>query len=280
MAAEGETNVKDYGIFTDAVSTINNFNTNIKTEYDSIKDNINTIDDEEIFAGPAAESIVSDSEAIRKNIVSSYKNFQQMGKNLEIISANYQAGDAAANKQIATTKGGKVSGKNACLVDGMNSEIGNTMGDYSSAWNDGNWCADYVSHKLKENGYNYDWAAGATTDSNQWSIIKSMKDGGAKIHYGQNAADYEGKTLTDEDKNYVPQAGDVFTIEVEEGTGPGHTGFVVKDNGDGTITTIEGNTFKEEPGYKEKFLNGEVPGVVETHIRNKEDIYAYATPEK
>ena len=85
MAAEGETNVKDYGIFTDAVSTINNFNTNIKTEYDSIKDNINTIDDEEIFAGPAAESIVSDSEAIRKNIVSSYKNFQQMGKNFLCI---------------------------------------------------------------------------------------------------------------------------------------------------------------------------------------------------
>ena len=108
MAAEGETKVEDYGIFTDAISTVDSFNKNIKEEYTTIKKNITAIDDEGVFFFLFADSIVSESEAIREKIKHSYGNFKTMSKKLGVISANYEAGDDAASRQILAIKDGKV----------------------------------------------------------------------------------------------------------------------------------------------------------------------------
>lgn len=108
MATDEETKVEDYGIFTDAISTVNSFNKNIKEEYTSIKKNITEIDDAGVFAGPAADSIVSESESIRGKIKGSYDNFKIMSEKLGVISANYEAGDDAASRQILAIKDGKV----------------------------------------------------------------------------------------------------------------------------------------------------------------------------
>ena len=285
-----EINTGNYDNFTAGVGTVDKLNKALetrKTEFEGYK---NSLNNESVFAGPMCDSAVEAFTNLGKMLDSTVTNFSKIGEYINQVLSNYQDADSDALAYLNIKDDGTLATSTTApsgdqdLVNALNKQIGkkiNDFGDSKNRFHDGEWCADFVSYQLKKNGYEYDWAAGATTDSDQWSIIKSMKDGGATIHYGQNAADYEGRTLTDEDKNYVPQPGDVFTIEVNEGSGPGHTGFIVKDNGDGTVTTIEGNTYKEEPGYKEKFINDEVPGVVEIHTdRKKSDIYAYATPEK
>jgi len=47
----------------------------------------------------------------------------------------------------------------------------------------------------------------------------------------------------------TPQAGDVVFFDFAPGGAPvEHTGIVIKDNGDGTVTTIEGNTAPDKKG--------------------------------
>ena len=264
----------EYGDFTAGVNTITKLNSELETQKSEIENCKSELENEAIFMGPAAESIKETLFEISGLVNLMTENFTVMGKLLTQIGNNFKAADDAAIKVIAATKDGKYEiisqdSENNMFINSLKADLGNRIDDYSN-FNYEAWCEDWVSLKLKENGYKYDWATVAGDENTHKSIIKVMKDGGAKVHFGEYAVNY-GKTP---DSSYIPQAGDVFVTNVDDEVGIDHTGFIIKDNGDGTVTTIEGNTYTTNPDDYDG-------GVVQIHTdRKKSEIYAYATPSK
>ena len=121
-------------------------------------------------------------------------------------------------------------------------DIGKTIEDFPSSNNfhDGNWCADFVSQKLVESGV--DIKKSAVAGDGPGEILDVLKDKGAKIHYDSACLNHRHCSIDDYEKDYSPQPGDIIVFDRDHDGINDHTGFVVKDNGDGTITTIEGNT--------------------------------------
>lgn len=271
--AEAEVKV-DYGDFTAGYNTITALNNDLSTQKTEIESCKSNLQDEAIFAGPIAESTGETLHELSNLVTLMTENFAVMAKLLTQVGKNFKAADDAAMKVIAATKDGKFEiisqdTTNKAFIDDLKKDLGNRIDDYDN-FNYEAWCGDWVSLKLKENGYNYEWATVAGDENTHKSIIKVMKDGGAKIHYGEYATNY-GKTP---DPSYTPQAGDVFVTNVNNEMGIDHTGFIIKDNGNGTVTTIEGNTYTTKP----EDYDG---GVVQIHTdRKKSEIYAYATPSK
>ena len=155
---------------------------------------------------------------------------------------------------------------NKALIESILSEEGNTISDYDG-FSDGEWCADFVSEMLIRNGYDIERSSIAGHESDN-TIFKSLERAGATIHLDQ-AAQANGETPED----YTPQPGDVVLFDSRGGYPDGttdHVGFVIEDNGDGTITTIEGNTYGAAGG-----------SCVAIHTdRDRSQIYGYATPVK
>ena len=242
----------------------------------------NSLDNESVFAGPACESCIKEMVSLITNITLDAENFNTIKSYLDSALNNYLDADAKAVEYLDIKDGKVIISKtspipgntpgdltggttNSDFIKSLYAEIGKTRSDYSGFTKD-DWCGEFVSQMLKDNGYDYEWARVAGNDSE--GILKSMTDGGAELHYGEVAV----KRGQASEVTYTPQAGDVFTIDTDNDGVINHTGFIVKDNGDGTVTTLEGNTFdKVESDY-----NG---GVVQEHIRPKSQIYAYATPK-
>ena len=155
---------------------------------------------------------------------------------------------------------------NKALIESILSEEGNTISDYDG-FSDGEWCADFVSEMLIRNGYDIERSSIAGHESDN-TIFKSLERAGATIHLDQ-AAQANGETPED----YTPQPGDVVLFDSRGGYPDGttdHVGFVIEDNGDGTITTIEGNTYGAAGG-----------SCVAIHTdRDRSEVYGYATPVK
>lgn len=162
---------------------------------------------------------------------------------------------------------------NKILFTSAEKEIGNTISDYPDFA--GEWCAQFVSYILKKNGYKVDWATVAGEDYKE--IFYNLRKSGGEVHLDL-ASKYRKNVVNKEkdeyDPNYVPQPGDVVLFDwiEDDGTPDGvcdHVGFVVCDNGDGTVTTIEGNTSGDAG-----------PSCVAKKTRRKEEIYGYCTPKK
>ena len=282
MPATNETiDTGEYGQFEEAMATVDKVTADLEEQKNLIISYLDKLNDESIFAGDICNSCVEGFNNVRSKISLDVDNYETIKSYLGKSLANYQSADSAATTYL-DIKDGKIfesdmqnsiltnlsltNTGNTDLVNSLDNELGKRINDYNG-FNDEAWCADFVSQKLKENGYDYKWSSLAGNEKE--GILKSMADGGAEIHYGELAGK-RGKTV---DTNYTPQPGDVFTIDVDGDGSIDHTGFVVKDNGDGTITTVEGNTYKN--GYE---YDG---GVVEKHTdRSKADVYAYATPSK
>ena len=156
---------------------------------------------------------------------------------------------------------------NKAFIESILSEEGNTIGDYSG-FNDGQWCSDFVSEMLIRNGYDIERSSIAGHEDDN-TIFKSLERSGAAIHLDQ-AAQYNGESPDD----YTPQPGDVVLFDFAKGGSPDgttdHVGFVIQDNGDGTITTIEGNTSGAAGGSCVAIHND----------RSRSEVYGYATPVK
>lgn len=302
--------VKDYEAFSNGVSTVNALQKSIESENTKITSSAEKLGSDTIFAGPISDSCQQGFEVLAKRLNLIMENMTTIADYLTKAKSNYENADSdAKDLYLSINKDGKLmmtesektaadniansiianpdSAANQALINSMMSEVGNKRTDYDgnkySKFNQGAWCADYVSLKLKENGYDYDWATVAGTENDNKSIIKAMKNGGADIHYGELA----GKRGKKYDADYTPKPGDVFVIDTDGDPNTiDHTGFVVSVNGDGTFTSIEGNTYKEGvQGYKEGFVNDtyetKYPGVVEVHKdRKMSDVYAWATPKK
>lgn len=180
--------------------------------------------------------------------------------------------ESSTISSLVSTSGSSSSGSSAtaadnkAFIDSILSEEGKTVGDYSG-FTDGNWCADFVSEMLISHGYNIEPSsiAGHVDDN---SLFKSLERAGATFHYDQASQSYDGGD--NYDPNYSPQPGDVILFDFENDGVTDHTGFVVKDNGDGTITTIEGNT-SGNAGSSCVGIHSD---------RSRSEIYGYATPVK
>ena len=158
------------------------------------------------------------------------------------------------------------------LIDSLYADIGNTINDYPGmGFANGNWCANFVSYQLNKNGYTVEPSAlaGDGYVYGKKTIMQVMRDQGAQIHLDEGSKYYSDINSSEYDPNYSPQPGDVFCIDFDHNGSSNHTGFVVKDNGDGTITTIEGNTSGRAGS-----------SCVEEKVRDRSEIYGYATPVK
>lgn len=265
-----------YDKFNDAMSTVDKVNSDIEDMKTKVTEYCNSLNNESVFMGPICDSCVNVFGKLKSMLDLDTENYNTIKGYLNNSLTNYQDADAKAmkflsikdNKIIETTQ--PIS-NNQTLADSLYNEIGKRSWDYSDSPNrfhSGEWCADFVSYMLRKNGYNYKWSS-YCGEKESYSIFHVMKENGAKIHYDQFATKYGKKPDTD----YVPQAGDVCLLNVDSDSSVDHVGIVIKDNGDGTVTTIEGNTSKKGQGYDGK-------GIVEEKIRSKKDVYGYATPSK
>lgn len=192
---------------------------------------------------------------------------------IPVLSSNdsSKSSSKSSEKEINSTKSSDLSNAevNKKFVESLKSQVGNTIEDYPGlGFHDDEWCADFVSYSLRNAGYDVEWSssAGHVDDG---SIFKNLEKAGATIHLDK-AAQYNGEKPDD----YNPQPGDIVLFDWADGGTPdgitNHVGIVIKDNGDGTITTIEGNTYGEAGG-----------SCVAIHTdKSREEVYGYATPVK
>lgn len=112
------------------------------------------------------------------------------------------------------------------------------------------WCAMFYSYCCDKAGK----PLGKGDFTKGWASVPNMLK-----HY----------TATNELTKF-PQEGDAVIFDWQRDGRPDHVGIFEKDNGDGTITTIEGNTSS---------LNASNGGCVERKIRNKKFVVAYIHPK-
>lgn len=75
----------------------------------------------------------------------------------------------------------------------------------------------------------------------------------------EGASKFQGTGRWANAETAKPQAGDLVFFDFAEGGNPvDHVGIVVRDNGDGTITTIEGNTSGDKKKSASERNGGEV----------------------
>lgn len=147
----------------------------------------------------------------------------------------------------------------ATQYEGLNNDrMKEIMTSEGARFDDGVWCADFVTHMMKkvygENGTPDDFA-------NTCELFCSCQE---IANWGEE----RGRTTTDSSE---VKAGDAIIIRTD--SGGLHIGLVVSVNEDGTINTIEGNTAGDDGVYKD---NGEV----NRRIRNIEDVYTFVNFQK
>jgi hypothetical protein len=77
-------------------------------------------------------------------------------------------------------------------------------------------------------------------------------------------------------KDAKPAPGDIVYFDFAEGGAPiEHVGIVVKDNGDGTVTTIEGNTAGDKKKSNSQRNGGEAVVKIRAYKTNKKKIPAF-----
>lgn len=265
----------EYGKFEEAMTKVDAMNTSLEESKGKIIANISSLNNDSVFQGPICDSCVEAFEKLKNALDLDVSNFNTIRGYLDKSLNNYLNADKSAitylsikdDKIVETTQ--QVQ-SNQGLVDSLYAQVGKRIGDFGdspSRFNKEAWCADFVCYMLRKNGYNLEWSSWAGDDGSA-SIFGVLKDQGAAIHYEQYSSRF-GKTPN---KDYIPQAGDVCLMNVDSDKSLDHVGIVIKDNGDGTVTTIEGNTSQNGHSY-----NG---GIVEEKIRQKSEIYGYATPVK
>lgn len=280
-----------YGDFANSVETISNLNNKLTGNKESIDSATASLQNGGVFEGPAAASTIESLTSLSNTVNLMVENFNTMADLLTQVGTNFKEADAEAEQKILSIKDGKFSittgvYENQCLVDEAKKYLGKLRTDFEDNEFGGTfhkeaWCADFLSYILKKQGYDVSWAINAGDENDPNSIINAVVEAGGELHYGEFAS-RRGKTP---DANATMKPGDIFTIDVDGDDGLEHVGMVVSVNGDGTFTSIEGNTYKEVAGYKEQFVNADnediVPGVVEIHTdRDMSKVYAFVTPKK
>lgn len=78
------------------------------------------------------------------------------------------------------------------------------------------------------------------------------------VYTPAGAAKFQGMGAWNNAANAKPRPGDIAFFDFPNGEHIDHVGIVLKDNGDGTVTTVEGNTSPEKKPAGNQANGGEV----------------------
>ena len=207
--------------------------------------------------------LISDA---RNSLETTKRNIQMYlsdASSLSLMATPVSASATGLSSNVTGLSSG--SSNNQALVDSLMNEVGKTISDYPGlGFHDGNWCADFVSQMLVDNGY--DIKKSAVAGDKEGMIFGSLRDAGGVVHLDSAAAAKGLSNSKEYDLDYSPQPGDVVLFDWGRNGDTDHVGFVVKDNGNGTITTLEGNTSGDAGG-----------SCVAIKTRDRSDVYGYCT---
>ncbi len=264
------------GEYTAIVSQMNSFASacDAYEKYKALKDQISQTEANRASASDdqkqSYDSALSDMRSELSRYKAQIESYLSEASSPTLTATASNAGSSGSSGKSGKSGSGGGSGSNQGIIDSIMEEVGNEISDYPGVgFHDGQWCADYVSYTLQKNGYDIEWSSLA--GDGDGCIMQSIRDKGGVVHLDQGAS-YRGSSYTESDEydlDYSPQAGDVVVFDFDHDGVNDHTGFVIKDNGDGTVSTIEGNTTSDSSG-----------SCVNTQVRDRSDIYGYATPVK
>ena len=183
-------------------------------------------------------------------------------------SPKLEAASISATVSVGSGATQVVAGANSAFIKTLMSEVGNTISNYPDlGFHDGQWCADFASEMLIRNGCNIPRCSVAGDGTDDYDIFYALRNNGSVVHLDSGAAIMGYGDSSEYDPNYTPQAGDVVLFNWDADDSTDHVGFVVEDNGDGTITTLEGNTSGDAGS-----------SCVAVRTRDRNLVYGYATP--
>lgn len=134
-----------------------------------------------------------------------------------------------------------------------NDEMKQIMEDAGAQFDDGNWCADFMTFVFNQVYYDNSTIEDYNENCEYTCRCSSVAEWGSE----------RGITTTDSSEI---QAGDAIIINRDDGGL--HIGIVESVNEDGTINTIEGNTLNDDGEYVN---NGEV----NTRVRSQDEVYTF-----
>ena len=102
--------VSSYGIFDDAISTTKKMNEDLATINDSITEAGESLNNESVFMGPAADESQNGFESVKSRIEILTGNYNNIATLLDDTAANYKSGDTTAKQQfLSLDKDGKMT---------------------------------------------------------------------------------------------------------------------------------------------------------------------------
>lgn len=132
--------VSDYGIFTDAVNTVNTLNQSIETHTTTINECKTNLNNGSVFMGPICDSCVAGFDQVNGKLSSMSTNFSEIAKYIISTSDNYKTGDTnAQNTVLDSSSDGTLKATSLAHITTKN---GNTIYYNQKGYYDknGKWC--------------------------------------------------------------------------------------------------------------------------------------------
>lgn len=98
-----EYDIKDYGIFTDAIATTKNYIETIRDAEDTISNAKTKIGNESIFMGPIQENCMEEFQNVTQSLTGYKSDYEKLNNYLTATSQSYQKADTDATKTISDT---------------------------------------------------------------------------------------------------------------------------------------------------------------------------------
>lgn len=111
----------DYGVFSDAISTIESLNSKIETIQTSLSSLKSVLNSDSVFAGPIADNCIEALTGIESNMETITENFSKICNYLINISSSYISGDNAASSAILELNYNNFNGKVASVASSVRS---------------------------------------------------------------------------------------------------------------------------------------------------------------
>ena len=179
-----EYNVSDYGIFTNGIATVGNFNNSIETGKAAVAEAKTTLSNEAVFKGPACDSCLEGIANTESKLGTMTTNFTTIADFLKTSSTNYQSGDQNASNTVLN--------------------IGNDGAVTTGNANTGNANRDQIYNYLAAKGYNKAAIIGILSNIRSESNYKTDALGDGGTSYG--ICQWHNSRWTDL-KNYCSQNG-------------------------------------------------------------------------
>ena len=130
--------VSEYGIFSDAISTINTLNTSISDNVTVLNECKSKLSDGAVFMGPICDSCIEGFGQANTKLSTMTSNFSTIAKYLVDTATNYQSGDKQASDTVSSADGNT----EATNLSHITSTNGKTIYYNQNGYYDenGKWC--------------------------------------------------------------------------------------------------------------------------------------------